>query len=205
MSSKSTPAVSDQLVLTSPSPSYSFFSTYEKVYRETLTKSRANDTPNSTIERLRLRYMAEATRRDIENCTNEDDRVYLEKTLRCQESLLAPIRTLPSEVLILILNLVIGDDFTIKLTTGPFQCVGAIIPWVCFRWREIIISQPLFWTSLHLLGRLHAADADFHAMGEVLRECLLRCGTAPLHLKIYFRGWKSHIPPAQQHALDVLI
>lgn len=205
MPSKSgAPVVSDQLVVTS---SFSFFSAYEKVYRETLTKTRANDTPNSAIERLRLRYMAEATRSDIKHCTNEDDRVYLEKTLGCQESLFAPIRTLPSEVIILILNLVVGDDFTIKLTTGPFQCVGAIIPltWICFRWREIIISQPSFWTSLHLFGRLHAADADFSAMSEVLRICLLRCGTAPLRLKIYFRGWKSHIPSAQQHVLDMLI
>ncbi|KAE9401021.1 hypothetical protein BT96DRAFT_1093853 [Gymnopus androsaceus JB14] len=197
----------NQICTLSSSNADSFLSA-SKNYEEAFARIRSNDIPKSAIERSQLRALVEATRNDLGICNADDiSRGYLAKTLECYESLLAPIRTLPSEIMISIFKLVVWDDDFVEIATGPFRCSGPIFPltWVNYRWREIIISQPSFWSSLDLFLRVYGREADFQLMADVVGECLLRSGTiAPLHLKILVRGWDARASSGQLHVLNML-
>ncbi|KAJ7043780.1 hypothetical protein C8F04DRAFT_1073269 [Mycena alexandri] len=68
----------------------------------------------------------------------------LDADIQMYESCLSPLRRMPPEILTLIFTFV-------SLPRGPTTQPA---PWtvsaVCARWREIVISHPLFWTSIDL-------------------------------------------------------
>ncbi|KAE9385272.1 hypothetical protein BT96DRAFT_949954, partial [Gymnopus androsaceus JB14] len=178
---------------------------FGKRYEEFLNKSRSNDIPKSSIEQSQLRALIDETRRDLEKCTNEIGCIDIAKVLEVQESLLAPIRTLPTEVMCFILHLVVSSGYhhgvielTVDAEDGEFECKSeeiSLLSKVCSRWREIIHSDPSFWSNIQLSGRVITKfflPADFRAMSTCLEEVLLRSGTAvPMCLDVCFssRSW----------------
>ncbi|KAE9384845.1 hypothetical protein BT96DRAFT_1026782, partial [Gymnopus androsaceus JB14] len=168
---------------------------------ELLNKSRFIDIPKSAIEQFPLNTlimmlveMASAPMKSI---------VRTSRNLRWKFRNLSPIRTLPAEVMCFILRLVVSTcDYgggNIRLTTdmrkGEFRYKSGVISLlskVCSQWREIIRSDPSFWSNLHLSGRV--VTSDFRAMSTCLEKVLLRSGTTvPMCLDVCFSGhsWRE--------------
>ncbi|KAE9394916.1 hypothetical protein BT96DRAFT_923164 [Gymnopus androsaceus JB14] len=149
-----------------------------KSYEELLAKSRSNDVPKSTIERSQLRAHIEILRADGVKP--------LSKVLELEKSLLSPIRNLPPEIMSLVFQFIAGRYRVIlqQSTSSPIDASDSIFPltWACSWWREIIVSQPSFWTSLCI----EAVSTDnFEATGSLLKECLRRAGNVlPLHFRL---------------------
>ncbi|KAE9403565.1 hypothetical protein BT96DRAFT_990223 [Gymnopus androsaceus JB14] len=182
----------------STSQSEAYSEAYEK-YQEVLARTRSNDFPKSSAERSQLHALIEQTQHDLKSCTNATARILLEKALEFQESLFAPIRTLPAEIMYVIFKLIRdGNSGFIELTTddydGEFQCRGWIfqLTGICSHWREIILSSSSFWNHFELRGRVDVYSSKasgFGYMEACLKELLLRSGTtAPISLGVFFRG-----------------
>ncbi|KAE9394046.1 hypothetical protein BT96DRAFT_943457 [Gymnopus androsaceus JB14] len=52
-----------------------------------------------------------------------------------------------------------------------------LLTWVCAWWREIILSQPSFWTSMMISSSSYLAIDNFETANSLLRECLLHAGS----------------------------
>ncbi|KAF7356225.1 hypothetical protein MVEN_00953900 [Mycena venus] len=79
------------------------------------------------------------------------DRDALEEEIRMRQGTLSPLRRMPTELLSLIFGFL--SRFKLRERQNP-------APWtvsqVCYRWREIVSSQPSFWTRIDLdLGNLN--------------------------------------------------
>ncbi|KAH9170565.1 hypothetical protein EDB89DRAFT_2230574 [Lactarius sanguifluus] len=98
------------------------------------------------------------------------------RTLKLHRNALAPISSLPTEVITTIFSsLHLGFTFpTLKLIDDPES--GGLawlrVAHVCHRWREIALNQPLFW-----------GHVDFNTVSSAgAAEILARAKTVPLHL-----------------------
>lgn len=161
----------------------------QSVYEELLTRSRSNGIPRSAVERSQLLALIEDNRMILEKCTDQVGRHHLEKIIKFQKSLLSPIRTLPTEIICSVLNLVLNDFHgVIRLCPYGSQRLqrrgcGFIFQLlkVCSAWREIMICNPSFWCRFALQGWIDHSSP----MALCLRELLQRSGTvAPMYLDI---------------------
>ncbi|KAE9396126.1 hypothetical protein BT96DRAFT_121133 [Gymnopus androsaceus JB14] len=169
----------EQLCLASQSPTATDQSGLD--LEEAFFRSRSNFIPNSVVERSQYRVLIAEARRNFEKCDLEDiRRVQLAKLLELQESLLlAPIRRLPPEILSEIFKLVAPGPILVR--PGFSRRAGiSIFPlaWVSSLWREIIVSQPSFWSVLGM----ELAELCLDIEHAILRVCLARSGTVPICL-----------------------
>ncbi|KAE9385517.1 hypothetical protein BT96DRAFT_928755 [Gymnopus androsaceus JB14] len=189
----------------SPSPADQSDLDLEEDFSRAFSLSRSNLIPNSAVERSQLRTLIEETRRNLQKFELQDaQRVQLAKILELQESLLSPIRTLPPEIMSEIFEFVIFElDTPERNTVEPGvirACVrGSIYPltWVSSWWREIIVSQPSFWSCL--LVELAEPVLDII---PILGMCLARSGAAPLRLGLL--PGKIELTPGLCSVLDDL-
>ncbi|KAF9060920.1 hypothetical protein BDP27DRAFT_1429504 [Rhodocollybia butyracea] len=174
---------------------------YLALYTEFLTKSRHNDIPNSPVARARLRTLIDQTRSDSQTCSESTTHSQILRVLELQESLLAPIRTLPEDVLIAIFEQVIetsgepGITFTSRIYTRLSGCILSLA-WICFWWRYEAVSYPTFWSRIKI---------DFHHQDDFLRttemtaflaELILRSGvSASLSTEIVLSNPDAPLPP----------
>ncbi|KAF9068793.1 hypothetical protein BDP27DRAFT_1326633 [Rhodocollybia butyracea] len=181
-------------------PTYSpLESAYQALYTELFAKSRHNDIPDSPVARDRLRAQIAQTLSDLQTCSENTIRSQISRVLKLQESLLAPIRTLPSDVLTEIIQSVLelnNFDGIGYLSWHATKLFGGIFPltWVCFWWRDQALSHSAFWshTTVHY-DSLHAVPTT--EVFAFLTECILRSGVSvPMTVKISLRGDES--PPA---------
>ena len=102
------------------------------------------------------------------------------RVLRRRRNALAPISSLPTEVIITIFTLLRGpvasSDASPSLTTSKER--SGHLPWirvahVCHHWRELALDQPLLWS--------HIDFTLFSSAGTA--EILARAKTVPLHLE----------------------
>lgn len=133
---------------------------------------------------------------DLENCTDETIALQL---LQSQETFqLSPFEKVPTEIMIFIFILATADGrgaicFNLSGEGKNVQCTGAIfsLTWVCFEWRDIILSTPSFWTSYQFRElEVHSNIEAYTPMINRLNELLLRSGTAAplcLHLEFGYR------------------
>ncbi|KAF9058973.1 hypothetical protein BDP27DRAFT_1431984 [Rhodocollybia butyracea] len=177
---------------------------YQALYTELLAKSRHNDTPNSPVTRAALRALIDQTRNDLQTCSESTIRNQISRLLELQESLLAPIRTLPSDVLIEIFRIVIetagipGITYTWKVGDPTVKLSGYIfiLTWICFWWRNEALSYSAFWSRIavhnHTSWSVPPRTEVGAEVGAFLNECILRSGvSAPMSIKICSTGNKS--------------
>ncbi|KAF8264774.1 hypothetical protein EI94DRAFT_1737669 [Lactarius quietus] len=94
------------------------------------------------------------------------------RTLRHRRNALAPVSSLPTEVVLIIFSLVREDDIFLSWLQ---------VAHVCHQWREIALNLPYFWSHV-----------DFTTVGSAgAAEILTRAKKAPLHLMadIPFSRW----------------
>ncbi|KAF9068797.1 hypothetical protein BDP27DRAFT_1363866 [Rhodocollybia butyracea] len=181
-------------------PTYSpLESAYQALYTEFLAKSRHNDIPDSPVARDRLHALIAQTRSDLQTCSDSTIRSQISRVLELQESLLAPIRTLPSDVLTQIFQSVLAltlDPGILHSSWSGHKLSGRIFPltWACFWWRDAALSCSAFWSTI----TVHYDSSDAAPIPQVsafLTECILRSGVSvPMSTSIDLQGVES--PPA---------
>jgi len=92
-----------------------------------------------------------------------------------------PVNRLPVEILMLICKLTLPVDP--ESTTPDNERVFCVtkLTHVCKRWRLVLVSSPVLWTSFHVVK----------AAPKFVAECLQRSGTLPIHVSF---KWDSSDP-----------
>ncbi|KAJ4484974.1 hypothetical protein C8J55DRAFT_33399 [Lentinula edodes] len=130
----------------------------------------------------------------------------LEQEAHAYESILHPIRKVPTEVLFNILGMVAMPQLGKSLpetylpraminTLEPMRTLLAITQ-VCSRWREIMLSSPQFWSYISLISINTIDWEDLEpAMYGLLDQQLQRSQNHPLTVAIEFRKSEGFLDP----------
>ncbi|KAF9069321.1 hypothetical protein BDP27DRAFT_730522 [Rhodocollybia butyracea] len=172
---------------------------YHALYTEFLTKSRHNNIPNSTADRVRLRALIDQTRSDLKACSEGTIRIQILRVLELQESLLAPIRTLPSDVLTEIFQLVIETSSNPGITWKSTKLSGCIflLTWICVWWRDEALSYSTFWSTIAVTYDISVGALPTTEVTAFLNESILRSGlSAPMNIRIFGYSPRNDSPPA---------
>ena len=97
------------------------------------------------------------------------------RTLKHRRNALAPISSLPTEVIEVIFSFlhVPGTSSPSTLDGKPDHLAWLRVAHVCHQWREIAVNRPHFWSHI-----------DFNAVSSAgATEILARAKTVPLHLE----------------------
>ncbi|KAF9254886.1 hypothetical protein L218DRAFT_912886 [Marasmius fiardii PR-910] len=120
------------------------------------------------INRFKAKIMGLETKRD-----------WLKRTITRYRSLLAPIRTLPPEVLGNIFAFCCEEN-TLDVDRPPPVITLSV---VCAQWREIVVSTPSLWSSLCIdFQHWDVLSADHLALERMTRLFLNRSKKSPLTL-----------------------
>ncbi|KAJ7736848.1 hypothetical protein B0H16DRAFT_1695238 [Mycena metata] len=156
------------------------------------------------------RYDAEILRLRAVLAKTERDRAFIEDYSRLCRYTLAPIRRVPSEILVEIFTLFlpeVWDTFILEAAPAgevPEDILGRAanvdllrISQVCPRWYCLVMGTPSLWSAMDLVfyGDLH------DRMIGVLSSSLERGGNTPLDVRLRSDGFDRRHEPA----LDVLV
>ncbi|KAE9397369.1 hypothetical protein BT96DRAFT_1036341 [Gymnopus androsaceus JB14] len=177
-----------------------------KNYKKYLAKIRYNDIPTSSAEQLELQNLIEYTQSDLQKCTGAFIRTQITKTMKFQESLLSPIRTLPPQILSKIFSFIIMkpirydflNDILPKKLNGPVLT----LTWECLQWQNQTLPEPELWSSFAISFR-HLEKADSRIVIR-LKECILRSKPSGLCLDIDMRFVHESLTPQQCSVLLAL-
>ncbi|KAF9073390.1 hypothetical protein BDP27DRAFT_1400282 [Rhodocollybia butyracea] len=168
-------------------------SAYQPLYAELLAKSRHNDIRNSPVARAEAHALIDQTRSNLQTCSESTTRGHILRVLELQESLLAPIRTLPSDVLTMIFQLVIetsgepGITYSTQISKRT-ELSGCIfrLTWICFWWRHEAVSYSTFWSRIKVDLPHRNVSLRTTEMTAFVNECVLRSGvSAPLRVELF--------------------
>ncbi|KIK62067.1 hypothetical protein GYMLUDRAFT_103238, partial [Collybiopsis luxurians FD-317 M1] len=117
------------------------------------------------------------------------------RSIDLTQSLLAPIRRLPEDILVEIFSLYVqgsgtqhgSKERTYSLTVSRDLYIFSpsfTLSGVCSFWRKVVFSRPTFWTSFSLNLRALRAFEGGPKVTTILSECLLRSANTPLSLYI---------------------
>lgn len=105
----------------------------------------------------------------------------IQSYIKLREAIFAPIRELPTEILLEIF-LIASPSVSITATAG--------FPWklghVCGRWRDVVLSSPKLWSCIDLgfsdkeISKRRGLQAC-----NVLKLCLARSGQHPLSIRLW--------------------
>ena len=117
----------------------------------------------------------------------KNQRQPIQSYIKLREAIFAPVRQLPTEILL-----------EIFLIASPSVSITAIagFPWklghVCGRWRDVVLSSPKLWSYIDL-GFLdkHISNRRGVQACNVLKLCLARSGQHPL--SIHVRAHKQNV------------
>ncbi|KAF9071221.1 hypothetical protein BDP27DRAFT_1401581 [Rhodocollybia butyracea] len=159
-------------------------------------------------QRAHLRALIARTRSDLDLYPDLIIRLQILKTLDLQESPLALIQTVPSEILTEIFDLVIGTKYQIRYRSfvKPRRLRGTIftLTWVCARWRNEALERPEFWSRIGI--DLPIGDDDISSLQvlKFMQECILHSGSyVPMDIRINVES--NTIAPAHLNVLGTLV
>ncbi|KAF7330854.1 F-box domain-containing protein [Mycena venus] len=115
-------------------------------------------------------------------------------TVAALRHLIAPIHTLPIELLAEIFNLTIRDDSHIKDTF--------LISHICSDWRRVAHSTPRLWTG-RIRVNLECRDSE-KVYADGLKAWLARSAPLPVSVSLTFRHWDKGRPVSSPISEEVL-
>ncbi|KAJ7050003.1 hypothetical protein C8F01DRAFT_1180431 [Mycena amicta] len=134
-------------------------------------------------------------------------RAELQQYVDAHKALISIPRRLPRDIIseIFVACLPAHQNAVIDATEAPL-----VLSHICSAWREIALTTPRLWASLHVPLQFIAADVD---RTPILEEWLKRSGACPLSLSIYGdqagSAWADAYPAVTPEyldsALDVLL
>ncbi|KAK7062357.1 F-box domain-containing protein [Favolaschia claudopus] len=154
---------------------------------------RAHSSPPPSISSTISSLAADLARCDslISHLQVERDEIQRQYT-DCQ-SLSAPIRCLPSEILVEIFRIcwdsfkstdiesLSSEDEILRLARAPLLVLSR----VCIRWHTIVLHTPVLWHDVLLDANLWTAqDLSYRTAMELLRATLERSGTHPISISM---------------------
>ncbi|KAJ3755449.1 hypothetical protein EV360DRAFT_85902 [Lentinula raphanica] len=182
-------------LLRPPSTTY-LEQTYQNKYEAYMARNRQNDVPLSSQEISELQKDILLTRNELRRQSGDDVhplQSLLVKTLESQESLLSPIRSLPSELLETIFRLVVAVsipdhvacEISLSLTDHKIMAPVFRLTWVCSWWRRLALARPVLWSSIAVVDDTQRTDGQENRP-ELLEYVLQRSGTScPMDLQLH--------------------
>ncbi|KAL0064146.1 hypothetical protein AAF712_008868 [Marasmius tenuissimus] len=105
----------------------------------------------------------------------------LKKAMEKYRSLLAPIRRLPSEVLLEIFSCFCEESYIVEDMVPEAQKLSS----VCRHWREIVTSAPGLWSSFYIDFTCHRYSVA-ESYTKITSLFMSRSKTSPLHISMSF-------------------
>ncbi|KAJ7491705.1 hypothetical protein B0H11DRAFT_2007522 [Mycena galericulata] len=131
----------------------------------------------------------------------KSERVLLDAHYDACLSVLAPIRRVPSEILVDIFRICLHSSLVRQnIESRAFEMASLAraplftVSQVCARWHNIVMGTPALWTTIELDSLVWADERQIDAVMELLKFVLERSGTSPLNVSICD---ETH-PPALQ-------
>ncbi|KIJ95176.1 hypothetical protein K443DRAFT_124943 [Laccaria amethystina LaAM-08-1] len=105
----------------------------------------------------------------------------IQSYIKLREAIFAPIRQLPTEILLEIF-LIASPSVSITATAGfPWK-----LGYVCGRWRDIVLSFPKLWSNINLgFPDIQISNRRGMQACNLLRLCLARSGQHPLSIRLW--------------------
>lgn len=91
-------------------------------------------------------------------------------------SLLAPIRTLPVDLLrqiLILVSMTTASPDEIPTKSRPDSRISLSLGWICAQWRAVALATPIVWSSI---------TTDLNP--NIVEACIHRSGVHPLHVSI---------------------
>ncbi|KAJ7210449.1 hypothetical protein GGX14DRAFT_565663 [Mycena pura] len=105
------------------------------------------------------------------------------------ETVLSPLRSLPTELLSLIFDFSLAEPCDILEADPPLWTLSQ----VCQRWRTILLSQPIIWAKVYLDFSLRPDETRFR-----LRTQLERSGGLPLDVEFLCDDYRNFTRPERR-------
>ncbi|KAL0567065.1 hypothetical protein V5O48_014929 [Marasmius crinis-equi] len=134
---------------------------------------------------------------------------WMEQFVRAGESLLAPIRRLPREILYYIFSMCCEDGTSFVTPRGEFDVtpVPFTLSMVCARWREVAVSSGVLWSDMQFLFRFvgnSGVDAENERSLRIVEMFLERAGNSLLCLSLRSIDRTTEIPGSLERILHTL-
>ncbi|KAF5371927.1 hypothetical protein D9757_011480 [Collybiopsis confluens] len=145
-----------------------------------LSQCRSNTIPLSTLQVAQLKASIHSARAALEACGDDQthSRHELARILEFQNSLLAPIRKIPPEILSYIFMFVATPIYCTRpnyYTSPKLQSLVFRLTWTCSWWRCHVVAEPALWSSFKI-----DCDVPFRSytadQRAFVRECVARSG-----------------------------
>ncbi|KAI5900306.1 uncharacterized protein SCHCODRAFT_02033538 [Schizophyllum commune H4-8] len=103
-----------------------------------------------------------------------------------KRALIAPIRRLPTEIMLIILKMSVADTYDRK--AGAFRILNHPVLQVCRFWRNLVLDTPQLWTHIRIYPKY-----DYFYQEEMLKAYLQRSRTLPIDLYLLSNEDTMHL------------
>ncbi|KAL1688407.1 hypothetical protein GGG16DRAFT_127221 [Schizophyllum commune] len=125
-----------------------------------------------------------ATRKILKNLLREKQ--FLIAHLGRKRALVAPIRRLPTEIMLIILKMSVADTYDRK--AGAFRILNHPVLQVCCFWRNLVLDTPQFWTHIRIYPLY-----DYFYQEQMLKAYLQRSQTLPIDIYLLSNDTTIHL------------
>ncbi|KAL1717483.1 hypothetical protein EV715DRAFT_274180 [Schizophyllum commune] len=103
-----------------------------------------------------------------------------------KRALIAPIRRLPTEIMLIILKMSVADTYDRK--AGAFRILNHPVLQVCCFWRNLVLDTPQLWTHIRIYPLY-----DYFYQEQTLKAYLQRSRTLPIDIYLLSNDATMHL------------
>ncbi|KAL1706083.1 hypothetical protein EV121DRAFT_201977 [Schizophyllum commune] len=125
-----------------------------------------------------------ATRKILKDLLREKKLLITHLTRK--RALIAPIRRLPTEIMLIILKMSVADTYDRK--AGAFRILNHPVLQVCCFWRNLVLETPQLWTHIRIYPLY-----DYFYQEQMLKAYLQRSRTLPIDIYLLSNDATMHL------------
>ncbi|KAL1762265.1 hypothetical protein FB107DRAFT_285669 [Schizophyllum commune] len=125
-----------------------------------------------------------ATRKILKDLLREKQ--FLIAHLGRKRALVAPIRRLPTQIMLIILKMSVADTYDRK--AGAFRILNHPVLQVCCFWRNLVLDTPQLWTHIRIYPLY-----DYFYQEQMLKAYLQRSQTLPIDIYLLSNDATMHL------------